>query len=87
MLNGNLRVLGTWTEEPDVIRIVYQGWWHPRTVGLRRQIESDWPLEAVVLYILTSELGESWVPAETLESDEHGVLWWTGDTPGNRVQY
>lgn len=86
--NGVLQVLGAWTEGTDTICIVYRGWWHPSTLGLRRQIESDWPVDAVVEYIVTSELGEPLGSREAwLEPDEHGIHWWVGDPPDWRVQY
>lgn len=57
--NGNLRILGAWTEEPQAVCVVYQGWWYPGIVGLRQHTGStDWPLENVVLNILTYDLGE-----------------------------
>jgi hypothetical protein len=86
-VNGNLRILGAWTEGPETICIIYEGWWHPGTIGLRREIESDWPLESVVLNILTADLGEPIGPSVDTDPDEHGVTWWTGAPPQWRVRY
>lgn len=87
--NGNLRILGAWTEEPDTICVVYRGWWYPSIVGFRQHIGSaDWPLETVVLNILTYDLGEPLgTLVDTLEPDDHGVMWWRGTPPESWVHY
>ncbi|HEX6875650.1 MAG TPA: hypothetical protein VF165_08330 [Nocardioidaceae bacterium] len=87
--NGNLQILGAWTEEPDTICVVYQGWWYPGIVGLRQHIGStDWPMETVVLNILTEDLGEPLGSlVHSLEPDEHGVMWWSGTSPGSWTRY
>ena len=78
--NGHLHILGAWVEGPDTICVVYEGWWYPGIVGLRQNTGSpDWPLETVVLNILTYDLGEPLgLVTDTLQADEHGVMWWTG---------
>lgn len=87
--NGNLQILGAWTEEPDTICVVHRGWWHPGIVGLRQHIGSpDWPLETVVLNILTYCLDEPLgTRVDTLVPDENGIMWWTGTSPGSWVRY
>jgi hypothetical protein len=87
--NGSLEILGAWTEEPATICVVYQGWWYPRIVGLRQHIGStDWPLETVVLNILTYGLDEPLgTRVNILEPDENGVMWWTGTSPESWVRY
>lgn len=87
--NGHLRILGAWIEEPDTICVVYRGWWYPGTVGLRQHIGStDWPVETVVLNILTYDLGEPLGSlVDTLEPDDHGVMWWSGTSTGSWVRY
>lgn len=87
--DGNLQILGAWTEEPATICIVYRGWWYPGTIGLRQHIgPTDWPVEIVVLNILTYDLGEPLGSAvDSLEPDDHGVMWWSGISPGSWARY
>lgn len=89
MSNGSLQILGAWTEEPDTICVVYQGWWYPGIVGLRQHIgATDWPLETAVLNILTCGLDEPLGSrVNTLKPDEYGVMWWTGTPPDSWVRY
>lgn len=87
--NGNLRILGAWTENPETMCVVYQGWWYPGILGLRRHVGStNWPLETAVLNILTYDLGEPLGSlVDALEPDEHGVMWWTGTPSASWVCY
>jgi len=78
--NGDLLLLDSWTEGDDTICIVYRGWWHEGTLGLRRKIDADLPLSAVVAQILDAELGEP--PGgmvEGVEPDSDGITWWEGE--------
>jgi hypothetical protein len=57
-------------------------------VGPRRQIASDVPLDRVVLNILDGDLGEPLgALADTLEPDDHGIMWWAGNPPQWRNDY
>jgi hypothetical protein len=54
-------------------------------MGLRRQIEADVPIEAVVDDIVVCDLGEPvGADAEGLSRDEAGIMWWHGIRPGWR---
>lgn len=78
--NGQLRVLNSWTEDDEVICVVYQGWWFEGLLGLRRRIDDDLPLDVVVLQIVASELGEPvGRMVEGVEPDSDGITWWEGE--------
>lgn len=77
--NGHFHVLDSWVDG-DAICVVYRGWWFDGTLGLRRRIEPDVPLDRVVDYVLMQELGEP--PGSLVEGvvpDEDGITWWHGD--------
>jgi hypothetical protein len=72
-----------------MICVVYQGWWYPGLLGLRQHIGSrDWPVDTVVLNILSEDLGEPLGSlVDSLEPDEHGVMWWSGTSPSSWTRY
>lgn len=80
--NGQARLIDLWAEGPNVICVVYEGWWFPGTLGLRRRLEphlEDWQELA---NILDGELGEPvGTPVEGVLADEEGITWWEGDRP------
>ena len=81
--NGGFHVLDSWTEGDDTICLVYRGWWHGGTLGLRRRIDADLPLDIVVGQILGAELGEPpGLLVEAVAPDSSGITWWHGEPPG-----
>jgi hypothetical protein len=79
--NGQFRVTDSWVDS-DSICVVYEGWWHEGTFGLRREIEPGPSIAQLVGYILTEELGEppgSFV--EDVSPDARGITWWNGNDP------
>jgi hypothetical protein len=79
--NGQFRVSDGWVDG-DSICIVYRGWWHEGTLGLRREIEPGPSISQLVGYILAEELGEppgSFV--EDVSPDARGITWWSGNDP------
>ena len=57
-------------------------WYGDLTLGLRRAVESDWTIDGVVNEILAGELEEPLGSMhDTLEPDESGAMWWSGNLP------
>lgn len=82
--NGHFRLTDSWVEG-GAICIVYQGWWHNGTLGLRRQIEAGPSVQQIVGYILVKELGEPpGLLIANVTPDERGITWWGGDAPARR---
>ena len=80
--NGYLRLLDSWTEGEDTICVVYEGWWYPGTLGLRRNVEANVPAQHVVEDILSGDLGEPLGGlVDALVPDDNGVMWWEGNPP------
>jgi hypothetical protein len=74
----------SWTEGDDVFCLVYQqpGALRGMTLGLRRTVEPDWTIDEVLVEVVGSELGEPLGSLfDTLQADEAGVMWWTGNLP------
>ncbi len=71
-----------WAEGEDTICVVYEGWWYPGTLGLRRKVEANVPVEHVVEDMLSGDLGEPLGSlVDTLVLDDNGVMWWEGNPP------
>lgn len=80
-------LVDSWTEGPTVLCLVYRQSLYDCTLGLRREVEDDWTLEGVADEILTCELDEPLGSMiDTLQPDEHGVMWWTGNLPEWKVR-
>jgi hypothetical protein len=80
-----VQVVGSWTEGADTICVLYRWPGLECTLGLRRVIEPDVPLDEVVEEIVNYEIGE---PLGSLFDpagiDEEGVFWWDGGPPQHR---
>lgn len=74
----------SWTEGDDVLCLVYRQprWYGDLTIGLRRTVEPDWSIDGVADEVLVGELDEPLGSMfDTLEPDEDGVMWWSGNLP------
>ncbi len=73
----------SWTEGEDVFCLIYkQRSLEGMTLGLRRTVEADWTINEVLAEVVASELGEPLGSLyDTLEEDDAGVMWWTGNLP------
>ena len=75
-------VVDSWTEGPSVLCLVYRQRGYRYTLGLRREVEDDWTLEGLADEILTCELDEPLGSMiDTLQPDDQGVMWWSGNLP------
>lgn len=81
-MGTGLVVIDSWVEGEDTFCIVYRYEFFDGVVGLRRTVEPDWSIDAVVDHVLVGELGEPLGAMEDeLVADKDGVMWWAGDTP------
>lgn len=79
----------SWTEGDDVLCLVYRQprWYGDLVIGLRRSIESDWTIDGVADEVLNGELHEPLGTIyATLEPDDEGVMWWSGNLPEWKVR-
>jgi hypothetical protein len=81
---GDVRVIESWVEGADTIRLVYRNGGAP-LMGLRRTLEAAVP-EDLLVEELALELGE---PQSTrgMVPDDQGLLWWTGNPVSDRTYY
>lgn len=81
--NPPIELVDSWTEGDDVFCLVYRQPEHyDGTLGLRRVVEDDWTIDGVVGQVMDGELGEPLGGlVNTLQPDEGGVMWWSGDLP------
>jgi hypothetical protein len=78
----DVRVLDSWVEDDDVICLVYTSSLTDGLTGLRRRVEVDIPVTAIVDDIVVCDLGEPLgTDREGGERDENGILWWPGIRP------
>lgn len=79
--------VASWIEGEDVLCIVYRSSYVDGIVGLRRVIELDVPLDAVVSDILEGDFGEPMgSDAEHIWLDDEGRRWWSGLRPEWRYE-
>jgi hypothetical protein len=79
LIGVGIEIVDSWVENDLVICVVYQSQFTDGLHGLRREVETDVPIEAVVKDIVWLDLGEPLgKEADGLTRDQDGILWWFG---------
>lgn len=75
-------VLDSWTEGEDVFCLVYRQARYDWPLGLRRRVPPGWSIDGLVQEVIMCELEEPLGNLEvTLQADDAGVRWWSGNSP------
>lgn len=86
-LGSGLEIIDSWTEGELIVCVIYRSALTDGAHGLRREVETDIPVQAVVTDILWHDLSEPiGAEAASLTRDSEGILWWSGTRPEWRYQ-
>jgi hypothetical protein len=82
-----LEIFDSWTEGELTVCVVYQSSEADGLLGLRREVETDVPVDAVAMDIVWDDLIEPLGrQADGLMRDGDGIMWWPGTRPEWRHQ-